>query len=108
MPFDNSGTYSRVDTGATTWRDDAAAGTKIRADLHDNHDNDIASGLSECLTKTGKSLPTVDINWGGKRITNLANPDPTSPQDAATKFYVDNISEFSTAKNVTGADSAGR
>lgn len=35
------------------------------------------------------ATPTADVDWGGKKITNLLNP--TGAQDAATKSYVDAI-----------------
>lgn len=105
MAFDASGTFTRL-RGNNSWKGDATAGTKIKSDLHDNNDNDIANGLSETLTKTGKSLPVVDIPWGGFKITNLGNP--TQPGDAANKIYVDNLPGWPKSKNIEGADLDGR
>lgn len=31
-----------------------------------------------------QAVPLVDVNWNGKKITNLG--DPTAAQDAATKI----------------------
>jgi hypothetical protein len=39
------------------------------------------------IRKDGENSPTSDIDWGAYRITNLSNP--SSDQDAATKYYVD-------------------
>src|SRR5262245_35259971 len=88
--FDSSGTFNRtnnVNGGPTTWQDDAAAGTKILASRHDDHDQDIANGLTECITKSGKSQPTANISLNNHKIINLT--DPENPKDAATKSYVD-------------------
>jgi hypothetical protein len=115
MGFDSSGTFSRIASGgggisdgvgSTVWQGDAAAGTKIRADRHDSHDQDLANGLTECLTRTGKGVPAVDIPWGGKKIINLQNP--SAPQDAATKDYVDNPGPSTKSRDLAGADVDGR
>jgi hypothetical protein len=39
------------------------------------------------LHLAGTNSPSANINWGGFKITNLA--DPTADQDASTKAYVD-------------------
>ena len=81
MPFDGSGNFNRA-LGPTTWQNDAAAGIKIKADLHDNNDNDIANGLSQVICKDGQSSPTADITLNGHKLINVANP--SNPQDAMT------------------------
>lgn len=78
-----NGTY----TGGSVWQDDAGAGVKILASNHDAHDQDVVDMVNACLHKGGQNSPTADIDWGAKRIINLA--DPTADQDAATKAYVD-------------------
>lgn len=96
MPFDGSGNFNRV----MNWVSDAAANIKIRADRHDQEDDNLASGLSNTLTKDGQSQPTADIPMNGKKLINLAAP--TDPTDAATKGYADSLRSFNTAINLTG------
>jgi hypothetical protein len=47
--------------------------------------------------------PNIDVGWNSHRITGLL--DPASPQDAATKGYVDNISQGLDAKESVRAAS---
>jgi hypothetical protein len=106
MPFDASGTFTRF-RGNDSWKGDAASADKrIKSDIHDINDNDLANGLSECITRTGKTQPTADIPMGGHKIINLA--PPVAPSDAATKAYVDNPDPSSFPKNLGGADVNGR
>jgi hypothetical protein len=102
LPFDSSGTFNRVIPGG--WKADAAAGIKIRADRHDDEDDGFAVGLSTCLTKDGRTMPTANIPLNNKRITSLA--EPVDPNDASNKKYVDD--RFATVFNLTGIDDAGR
>jgi len=44
----SGGTYTRSDgvfTGTSIWQNNRDAGTKIVADRHDTHDQDIATGI---------------------------------------------------------------
>lgn len=43
------------------------------------------------------SVPTADVAWNAKKITDLA--DPTLAQDAATKYYVDSVAQGLNVKN---------
>lgn len=47
------------------------------------HDN----AAHSAITINSLATPTTDVAWGSHKITGLL--DPTSPQDAATKAYVD-------------------
>jgi hypothetical protein len=85
MPFDGSGNYNRV----MDWTNDAAANIKIRADRHDQNDDDIAAALSLTMTRDGQSQPTADLPMNGKKLTNLGAP--VNPTDAATKGYADGL-----------------
>ena len=100
MPFDNSGNFNRA-RGPTTWQSDRDASVKIKADLHDANDNDLASGLSLAICKDGQSSPTADIPLNSHKLTGVA--DPTNPQDAATKHWCeDTIRNFSLGMRLTG------
>jgi len=106
MPFNPDGSFSRILHGHDTWATDAAAGTKILSSRHDQNDNDLADGLSNCITKTGNTQPTANIPMAGFKITNLGTP--TAPSDAATKGYVDNSPGWTAARYISGADLQGR
>jgi hypothetical protein len=105
MPFNADGTFSRV-RGPDSWKNDAAASTPIKSDFHDINDQDLANGLGDCITRTGKSQPTADIPMNNHKLVNLAQP--ANPQDAATKRYVDEMPGWPNAKYISGADAAGR
>lgn len=102
MGYNGSGTFVRV----TNWQGDASAGIKIKADRHDLQDDEFATGLSQVITKDGQSQPTADIPLNGHKLVSVG--DPTNPQDAATKKYVDEISSFTTSISLAGADANGR
>lgn len=105
MPFDGSGNFVRTFPPGG-WVGDSAAGIKIKSDRHDAHDDDIAGGLTNTITKDGQSQPTANIPFNGKQIVNLGNP--TAADHAATKQYVDSITGWSTSKTIAGAGSNGR
>lgn len=79
MPFNGSGGFTRV----RNWVADAGSAIKVRADLHDDEDNNLAAGLSNVICKDGQTAITADIPLNNHKLTGLANP--VSPQDAATK-----------------------
>jgi hypothetical protein len=105
MPFDGSGNFVR-NFPPGGWQGDATANIKIRSDRHDQHDNDLASGLSNALCKDGQSSPTADIPMNGKKIVNLGAP--VNPNDAATKAYADVSKPSTTGLVISGADTLGR
>jgi hypothetical protein len=90
MPFNGSGLFQRIVasfSGPTLWRDQAtaqAAGSDlgpINPDYFDIADQDMADGLTNCITKDGQTIPTANLPMGGYRHTNVGNP--TAPNQYA-------------------------
>lgn len=74
MPFNGSGTFTRTNGtngGTTTWQLDRDAGTKIVSNRHDTHDQDIANGLTNTITRDGQSTPTANLPMGTFRHTGV-------------------------------------
>lgn len=84
MPW-SSGTFSRtngVNTGSTTWQTDRDGGTKIVADRHDTHDQDLADGINAAITKDGSNAFTGNADLGSNKLTSVA--EGTARTDGAT------------------------
>jgi hypothetical protein len=57
----------------SVWEDDANAGFDIVDSRHDNHDQDIAQGINNCLTKDGQNSPTADLSMNTFKHTNVGD-----------------------------------
>lgn len=68
MPFDGSGNY----TPAAAPNFPAVGGAVISSTYYNAVINDIASGLSLCITRDGQGKPTAAMNWNGQNLTNIA------------------------------------
>lgn len=83
MSRNGSGTYS-LPVG-----NPVVTGTTISSTWANNTLIDIANALTGSLAADGQTTASGNLNMGTNRIINLA--DPTSAQDAVTKYYADQI-----------------
>lgn len=75
MPW-SAGAFTRtngVNSGADTWAQDKAASTKILASRADTHDQDLATGINNCIAKDGQNAATANLPMGGFKHTNVAS-----------------------------------
>lgn len=89
MPFNGTGTFNRV----YSWVTDAANGILVSSSRTDTDTDDIATGLSTCVTRDGQSPWTANLPAGGYKITGLANG--ASGQDSVTWAQVFTSPTFS-------------
>lgn len=67
MAFNGSGTYS-LPAG-----NPVVTGSTISSTTHNNTNSDIATALTNCVTRDGQSPATANIPMGGFKHTNVAN-----------------------------------
>lgn len=86
MPFNGNGTF----TPAVTFVDNTVA----TAEDQNTQDQDIAGGLSQCITSDGQSTVTANIPFSGFKLTQVANGSANS--DAA------NVGQLNAVPGTTG------
>lgn len=77
MAFDGNGTFIRTDgirSGSDLYAQQDAAGVDIETSFMDFAQQDIAEGLTNCITKDGQTTPTANLKMGGFRHTNVSDP----------------------------------
>lgn len=67
MPF-SAGVFSRL----YNWVTDAGNGIPMTPSRFDSDANDMASGLSNCVTRNGQSPATANLPMGGFKLTGVA------------------------------------
>jgi len=98
MPWQLNGTFVRVNTdfsGPTVWQQDQSAAIKIIASRHDTHDQDLATGIEQCLNLDGFNTMRAPLNMGGRPITDLGTG--FAETDAATIAQVVALQNLITA-----------
>ena len=113
MSWSGNGAFVRtngVQSGARTWQQARDAGRNIRADDQDNHDEDIAQGLENCLTRDGQNAPSQNLPMNSKRHTGVQNAVNDSDYAAwgQAKTYVNNRTgdQVSNAEKTAGTVTA--
>lgn len=99
MPYNGTGTFTPV----YSWQTDAANGILVRADRMDTETLDIASGLSNCMTRDGQSSATASQNMGGQKIINMANGAATTDAVAYGQVFTGATFNNATLAGTTAA-----
>lgn len=95
MPFNGVGVFERI----YQWVQDAANGIFVDATRTDTDSNDIAAGLTNCVTRDGQSPWTADLPAGGFKVTGMAQG--ANPNDSVNYDQVFNSPAFVTPTATT-------
>ena len=85
MAWNGAGNFQRTNcsfSGPDVWQDDANAGYDIVGARHDSHDQDLAQGINNCLTKDGQNSPTTNLSMNTYKHLNVG--DGTARNQYAT------------------------
>jgi hypothetical protein len=99
MPYNGSGTYS-LPAG-----NPVVTGTAISSTTTNNTNSDIATALTNCMTRDGQSPPTENIPMGGNKLTGLASG--TASGDALQYDQISELTNFMTAAATGDETGAG-
>lgn len=67
MPFNGTGTYSP----AAAPNFPAVAGAVIQSTYYNNVINDIATALTNCITRDGQGKPSATIDWNSQQLVSV-------------------------------------
>ena len=76
MPWNGRGEFLRTNgvfSGSDLWAQSHGAGRNVRSDDFDTHDEDLASGLENCLARDGQNRPSADLPMAGRRHTHVGD-----------------------------------
>ena len=76
MGWDGSGNFTRTDgnrVGSTVWAQARDAGSDVDAAPMDTHDQDIADGLENCITRDGQNSPSANLPMNSHKHTGVAD-----------------------------------
>jgi len=89
VPYNGSGVFNRV----YSWVTDAANGIDVSSSRTDTDTDDIAAGLSNCVTRDGQSPATANIPLGGFKLTGVA-PGIAATDGATLSNALNAVCEF--------------
>jgi hypothetical protein len=67
----SGGNFTRAN-GSNEWQNDASLNIGIEPGRHDAQDNDLATGINQCINKDGSNSMTGPFNAGGQNVINAA------------------------------------
>ena len=85
MPYNGLGVFNRV----YSWVQDAANGVFVDATRTDTDSDDIADGLTNCVTRDGQSPPTANLPMGGYKWTGMGNGSDNTDSITYGQVYTD-------------------
>jgi len=102
MPFNGSGTYS-LPAG-----NPVVTGTTISSTTTNNTNSDIATALTNCLTRDGQSTPSANLPMNSKKLTGLAAGTTAGDSVRYEQIqYVEGVSSAGTSGYVLTSNGAG-
>lgn len=100
MPWNGSGQFNRdtgVFQGATVWDDSRLAARTVRSDDHDTHDEDIATGLENTVTRDGQNSASANLPMATFRHTGVGNAAARTDYAAAGQIQDQGLTHIAPA-----------
>lgn len=102
MPFNGSGTYS-LPAG-----NPVVTGTTISSTTTNNTNSDIATALTNCLTRDGQSTPSANLPMNAKKLTGLAAGTTAGDSVRYEQIqYLDGVAAAGTSGQILTSNGAG-
>lgn len=114
MPWNGSGQFNRTDgtrSGATTWNQAEGAAVDILSTDHDTHDEDIATGLENCLTVDAQTVMNNNTfikarNAGDTADVNIIKVNASNVVELNPNIKFGGASNTQTTATSDGSDNA--
>lgn len=97
MSFNGSGLFEINTTGQPV-----VTGTTISSTVFNDLTDDLATGLTTCITKDGQTTPTANIPMGSNKITGLANGTVATDAAAYGQLSTYGVPGYTTTATAAG------